>query len=100
MRCCPYPLLPQALQRLNTGDVFKEDGDADSSFDDSFDLEQNGLGTPPNGITPPYRGTPPDGGTLPENSPVIRPAEPRAPSYTGPLYADREGGSLPTGWSL
>jgi hypothetical protein len=34
-----------------------------SSFDDSFDLEQNGLGTPPNGITPPYRGTPPDGGT-------------------------------------
>jgi hypothetical protein len=34
------------------------------------------------------------------SSPVIRPAEPRAPSYTGPLYADREGGSLPTERSL
>jgi hypothetical protein len=33
------------LQRLNTGDVFKEDGDADSSFDDSFDLEQDVFGT-------------------------------------------------------
>ena len=42
----------------------------------------------------------PDGGTPLENSPVIRPAEPRDPSYTGPLYADREGGSLPTEWSL
>ena len=29
------------------------------------------------------------------SSPMIRPAEPRDPSYTGPLYADREGGTLP-----
>ena len=71
-------------------------GSADANVVPLFSL----LGTPPNGITPPYRGTPPDGGTPPENSPVIRPAEPRDPSYTGPLYADREGGSLPTEWSL
>jgi hypothetical protein len=92
-------IVKEALQRLNTGDVFKED-DMDSSFNDSFDLEHNGLGTPPDGSTPPDGTTPPDGGTPPDSSPMLTSGEPRDPSYTGPIYANREGGSMPTEWSL
>ena len=78
MSCCTS----QALQRLNTGEVFKEEGDVDSSFDDSFDLDQS--------VTPPY----PDGGTPPDVSPRL-----------APLDADRHNvlnmsAGVPTEWSL
>ena len=67
---------------LGGGEVFKEEGDVDSSFDDSFDLDQS--------VTPPY----PDGGTPPDVSPRL-----------APLDADRNNvlnmsAGVPTEWSL